>query len=59
LGLSKHQSVDPPIKNSFLSKKDIVDITCGEANYAVAKNGDLYGWGLISSETVKTPTKID
>jgi len=41
-----------------LSKKDIIGIACGDSNYAVAKNGDLYAWGLINDEIVKTPIKI-
>ncbi len=56
--MSKSQVVDRPTLNILLSKKDIVALACGEANYAVAKNGDLYAWGLLDGKVLKNPVNI-
>lgn len=60
LGIARPNNniVDPPSLNTFFDGKDVKELTCGEANYAIAKNGDLYVWGLYNDNLLKTPTRL-
>jgi hypothetical protein len=35
-----------------------VALACGDANFAIAKNGDLFAWGLLEGEILRSPVKI-
>lgn len=43
-----------------LNNKEIIDITCGEAqSFAISKNGHLYAWGMGSNHQLGTGSEDD
>ncbi len=34
------------------------ELACGESNYALTVDGDLYVWGLYNEILIKSPSKL-
>jgi alpha-tubulin suppressor-like RCC1 family protein len=44
--------------STFFKSKDVMELACGVANFAITNNGDLYVWGLYNETHIKIPTKL-
>lgn len=47
--------MDLPVLHHFFNKKQVVDIACGVANFALTESGDVYVWSIHNSEIYRTP----
>jgi len=41
-----------------LENKRVKELACGESNYALTVDGDLYVWGLYNEIFIKSPSKL-
>ena len=57
LNHTQHPVVEPCLVQDFEGRQ-VVQIACGEANYALTKDGDVYAWGLYGNKIVTVPKLI-
>jgi len=55
---SLEAQVNSPVEVPSLSDKAVKEVACGESCFAITVSGDLYVWGLYSSEIYRQPKLV-